>query len=156
MEQEKDIIRTFYNAFQEKNYETMQLLYADNASFNDPVFQNLNAAQIKALWKMLCISSKNLVIELGQIESEGKAYSARWKAQYTYIPTGRKITNNIKANFVITKGKIVKHKDEFNFYRWIIQALGMKGLLFGWSPSVKKQIRKQATRSLLLFMKRNA
>ena len=57
----QQLITTFYSAFQKKDYKTMQNCYADNATFSDPVFVNLNATEVKAMWEMLCIRGTDLV-----------------------------------------------------------------------------------------------
>ncbi len=45
----------------------MQGSYADNATFKDPVFINLNAKQVRAMWEMFCVKSKDLKIEFSKI-----------------------------------------------------------------------------------------
>ena len=80
--------------------------------------------------------------------------SARWEARYTFTATGRHVTNVIQATFEFAGGKIRRHVDRFDLYAWARQALGLKGLLLGWSPPVQGAIRAQAARGLAAFMKR--
>lgn len=47
----------------------MKNCYAEKATFNDPVFQNLNATQVRAMWEMFCVKSKDLKIEKHQSRS---------------------------------------------------------------------------------------
>lgn len=148
----EQLINTFYQAFQQKDYATMQQCYAENAIFNDEAFKNLNATQVRAMWQMLISRGKDLTVEFKNIQSEGNTASAEWVATYTFSQTKRKVTNRIKANFVIENGKIVKHTDAFNFYKWSSQALGMVGMLLGWTGFLRKKVSEGAMKSLEEYM----
>ena len=50
-------------------------------------------------------------------------------------------------------GKIAEHRDHFDLWRWAGQALGIKGLLLGWTPFVQNAIRQQAAKGLAAFQK---
>ena len=131
----------------------MQECYADNATFSDPVFQDLNADQVRAMWEMFLVKSDSLTIDCKNIELIQELITAQWTARYTLSSTGRPVTNTIRSIFRIKNGKIVRHTDSFNFYGWTRQALGMKGILLGWTPFVKNRIRRTARASLRTFMK---
>jgi limonene-1,2-epoxide hydrolase len=148
------IINTFYTCFQNKDYKGMQDCYADTAHFSDPVFYDLNACEVKAMWEMFCVNGKDLEVEIKNVSANEKSASAEWMAVYTFSATGKKVVNHIKSNFIIEQGKIVKHTDDFNFYDWSKQALGASGLLLGWTPFVKNKIKKVAMKNLDNFMNR--
>jgi len=40
----------------------------------------------------------------------------------------------------------------FDLHRWASQALGLKGLLLGWAPPVRRAIRRRAARGLEAFI----
>lgn len=130
----------------------MQSCYADNATFSDAVFQNLNAAQVKAMWEMLITRGKDLELRFQNIKANEKTGSAEWIANYTFSNTGNKVENHIKANFEFENGKIIKHVDDFDFYRWSSQALGISGKLLGWTSFLKNKVRQKAMKSLDDFM----
>ena len=130
----------------------MQSCYADNAIFNDEVFVNLNAEQVRAMWEMLCIKGKDMQISFSDVLTEGGKGTAHWTAIYTFSKTGRKVTNRIKANFTFEDGKIVKHTDEFDFYHWARQSLGFMGTLLGWTSFLKEKVRKLALSNLKDYM----
>jgi hypothetical protein len=46
---------------------------------------------------------------------------------------------------------IASHDDYFSFYRWSRQALGVSGLLLGWTPLLKRKVRQQAAAGLAKF-----
>lgn len=155
MNQHEELIHTFYSAFKERNFRVMQECYADSATFSDPVFQDLNADQVRAMWEMFLVKNDSLTIEYKNVELISELVTAQWTARYTLSSTGRPVTNTIRAIFRIKDGKIMRHTDSFNFYGWTRQALGLKGALIGWTPLVKNRVRKTAMSSLDTFMRSN-
>jgi hypothetical protein len=63
------------------------------------------------------------------------------------------VDNSIDAQFEFgPDGRIVRHRDRFDFWRWSRQALGTPGLLLGWSPMLRSKIRERAGGNLRRFM----
>ncbi|MCU0238090.1 MAG: nuclear transport factor 2 family protein [Pyrinomonadaceae bacterium] len=155
MNDNEKLIQHFYNSFAQRDYKAMQDCYADDATFSDEAFQNLNSAQVKAMWEMLIKSGKDLEIRFQNVSADEKNGSAEWIANYTFSQTGNKVENRIKANFEFANGKIVKHIDSFDFYKWSSQALGLTGKLLGWTSFLKKKVSEKAMKSLAEFMERN-
>ncbi len=60
MNSNQELIAGFYQAFQNKDYKTMQDCYAEDATFNDEVFLNLTADEVRAMWEMLIKKGKDL------------------------------------------------------------------------------------------------
>lgn len=147
-----EIATAFYEAFARKDIKTMQALYADNAVFNDPVFQDLSAKEVRAMWEMLLTRGKNMSVDYKIGNENGNTISASWTAVYTFSATGRHVVNHIHATLVIEDGKIVRHTDEFNFRNWAKQALGFKGFLFGGTSFLKNKVRSTARESLNKFL----
>lgn len=133
----------------------MQDCYADNATFSDPVFTNLNAQQVRAMWAMLIKNGKDMQIEFRNIVGTEAGGTAEWDASYTFSLTGNKVLNHIKASFEIRDGKIVTHRDHFSFYNWSRQALGLSGFLLGWTPFLRNKISKTAKKNLAKYMEVN-
>jgi ketosteroid isomerase-like protein len=152
MNANEQLITRFYTAFQTKDYKTMQDSYSDKAVFTDSVFTNLNSAQIKAMWEMLLKASTDMNLEFKNVKADDKTGSAEWIAHYTFSRTGNKVVNKIKAGFVFEDGKILQHKDHFDFYTWARQALGFSGLLLGWTGFMKNKIQTTAMGNLNKFM----
>jgi ketosteroid isomerase-like protein len=151
----QELITKFYTCFQNKDYKGMQACYADNATFSDPVFVNLNSKQVKAMWEMLCKSGKDLRLEFKNVTATDSSGAAEWVAYYTFSATGKKVINKIAASFVIENGKFVKHTDVFNLYKWSSQAIGVPGKLLGWTNFFKNKIRQKAMGNLADFMSKN-
>ena len=145
-----EIVQRFYDAFVARDGEAMAACYAENVSFSDPVFPNLNGKDAGDMWRMLCKSGKDLAITY-KIESESNPTIVHWDAHYTFSKTGRKVHNQVRAEIEVIDGKILRHKDDFSFWRWSRQALGPAGLLLGWTPFLKNKVRETAALSLRLY-----
>jgi len=144
----EELIKTFYKAFQNKDFRTMQNCYADKAKFSDEVFVNLNANEVRAMWEMLIKKGRDLKVEFSHIQVSENSGKADWIAMYTFSKTNRKVINRIKAEFIFEDGKIISHLDSFSFHHWARQALGVPGLLLGWSPWLKEKVRRNAMAGL--------
>lgn len=148
----EQIIHQFYIAFQQKDFKTMQNSYADNTVFNDSVFRNLDAREVKAMWQMLISRGVDMNLTFGNIKENGGKVSAYWEAHYTFTATGRKVVNKINAEFELENGKIVRHTDDFNFYKWAKQAFGAGGFLLGWTTAFKAKVGETAKKKLEEYM----
>ena len=148
-----EIMNRFYSAFQRLDYKTMQDFYSDDAVFYDTVFGLLPAEELKAMWEMLCKQAKDFSLEYSNIQLLDEEYATcNWTAKYTFSKTGRKVVNNIKAHMRFKNGKIIEHSDAFRLSEWAGQALGLPGILFGWTGFIKRRVRKSARKSLDAFM----
>lgn len=153
MNSNEQLIHHFYTCFKNKDFKGMQDCYADDATFSDAVFKNLNTKQVKAMWQMLIVKGKDLRLEFKDISAADNSAKAHWDAFYTFSATGKKVVNRIDASFEIRDGKIVKHYDNFSFYAWARQALGVTGVLLGWTSFLNKKVSAQAMKNLENFMK---
>jgi len=151
MEETKNLIQTFYTAFQQRDYATMNACYADDVTFSDPVFTFLQGKRAKAMWHMLCERGEDLQVTFRDIQANETSGSAHWEATYTFS-TGRRVLNVIEAEFQFQNGKIIAHQDTFDLWRWTRMALGMSGVLLGWSLVVKNKVRATAVKSLDAFI----
>ncbi|MEM9859453.1 MAG: nuclear transport factor 2 family protein [Bacteroidota bacterium] len=141
----QSLIQKFYNAFAHHDAETMASCYHKNIVFSDPGFGILKGAEVGDMWRMLLErGGKDLVIIYSDVQAdknEGKAY---WEAIYNFSKTGRKVHNKIQASFTFKDGLILTHNDHFDFWIWSRMALGLPGILLGWSSFLKKKVQTQA------------
>ena len=142
------LIHAFYGALQRRDGLTMGAFYGPHATFQDPVFGQLDRVRAAAMWRMLCERATDLDLTISDVTADESRGAAHWEARYTFSATGRHVTNRIDAQFEFTSGRIHRHVDQFDLYAWARQALGLKGLLFGWAPPVQQAIRAQAARGL--------
>jgi len=152
----EQLIHRFYTAFQQLDYTTMQQCYSADAIFNDPVFGILQGPEAAAMWEMLCKNAKDFSLRFSDIQLLDEEYATcRWTAMYTFSKTGRRVTNHVKAHLRIQEGLITEHTDQFDFHRWCRQALGLPGLLLGWTGYMQNKVRANARKSLEKFMAQN-
>ena len=144
------IIEKFYRSFAAGDAEKMISCYHDDITFQDPAFGVLRGNDARNMWRML-LKNSGVRITYVNVQSTASTGSADWVAVYTFSGTGRKVINKVSARFEFRDGKIIKHRDEFDLWKWAGQALGWKGYLFGWSTFMKNKIRHQATGLLRKF-----
>ena len=153
MNTNKELINSFYTAFQKLDYKGMARCYSDDIVFFDPVFGLLKGDEANYMWEMLCTSAKDFSLTFGNIIELDEEYATcDWVASYTFSKTGRKVVNKIKANMRFADGKIIEHSDAFSIHKWSKQALGLTGELFGWNSFFQRKIKNQAKRNLLKFI----
>jgi uncharacterized protein len=154
MHQNAGLIRKFYTAFQARDADSMNDCYHAEITFSDPAFGTLRGQEVSSMWRMLCERGKDLEVQFGDIHVENENGGAHWEAWYTFSKTGRRVHNIIEASFVFQGGKIIRHRDMFNLWRWSSQALGTLGTILGWTPFVQSAIRKEARRGLEQFIQK--
>jgi ketosteroid isomerase-like protein len=130
----------------------MASCYHPDVHFSDPVFPDLHGDEVRAMWHMLCDQGQDLVVRASDIAVEDDTGSALWQATYTFTPTGRMVHNHIAASFTFSDGKIIRHVDSFDLWRWLRMAVGVSGLLIGWSGSAKAKVRQTGEAGLERFL----
>jgi ketosteroid isomerase-like protein len=147
MENER-LIRHFYESFAKNDADEMVACYHDEIEFSDPAFGLLKGTDAKNMWKMLVERGRgDIRIEFKNVAA-GEKGSADWTAEYLFSKTGRRVFNEIHADFEFRDGKIFRHHDTFDAWKWSKQALGISGLLLGWSSFLQNKIRRGARESL--------
>ncbi len=146
------VIERFYSAFAARDASAMAACYSDEARFSDPVFPQLDARQVRAMWAMLLERGKDLVVTYRMEHANAHTGRCVWNAHYTFGATGRRVHNIVHSEFELKDGLILLQKDRFHTWRWSRQALGIKGLLLGWTPLVWNKVRATAAVSLARYM----
>ena len=161
MHANEQTLRRFYDAFARLDADTMAACYAPDATFRDEVFELRGAREIGGMWKMLCAGTKAKGAHVWQltsrdVQADTAGGQAHWDAHYLFSATGRIVDNAVDARFTFTPdGLIATHRDRFAFWTWARQALGVPGLLLGWSPSLRRKVRGTAGSNLKAFLARN-
>ena len=158
MSPNEQTLRRFYEAFARLDAATMAACYAPDATFRDEVFELRGAREIGGMWKMLCAGTKAKGAHVWQltsrdVQADTAGGQAHWDAHYLFSATGRTVDNAVDARFTFTPdGLIATHRDRFGFWTWARQALGLPGLLLGWSPSLRRKVKQTAARNLAAFL----
>jgi hypothetical protein len=147
-------IERFYTAFAKLDADTMQACYAPQATFDDEAFSLRGPREIGGMWHMLCDATKAKgLADWKLVFSQVTNNSAHWDANYRFSSTGRLVLNRIDASFEFDEqGLITRHTDRFDFWTWSRQALGMPGLLLGWSPFLRNKVRATAAGNLKRYL----
>ena len=143
-----DLVVRFYEAFQKLDAEAMARCYADDVVFDDPAFGELHGPAARDMWRMLTGRAQDFSLTFSDVQADDHVGRASWTATYVFGQTGRTVVNRIGARFVFRDGLIAEHRDSFDLWRWARQALGLKGLLLGWTPLVRRAVRAQARSAL--------
>jgi len=149
----KELITSFYEAFQRLDGKAMADHYHELAYFSDPVFKNLSTEEAGAMWQMLIDRSKGeLDIQFHSVEETEDTATCIWEARYAFSQTKRRVHNVIKSKMTFEEGKIILHEDQFDFWKWSRMALGISGVLLGWTPFLKDKVRAMARNGLNDYM----
>ncbi|MGL4325731.1 MAG: nuclear transport factor 2 family protein [Beijerinckiaceae bacterium] len=152
--QPRAVADAFYQAMAARDFSAMGKLYDDCSTFTDPAFGTLDAANTRAMWRMLLSRSKDISVS-HTIESANDTQAVtRWVAHYSFSKTGRPVKNIIVATMEIRDGKIIRHSDDFDIQDWLRQALGWPGFLFGWLPVFRRKVSAGAVAQLAAFIQR--
>lgn len=149
----QETLSQFYAAFQAADAEKMVACYHDEVTFEDPAFGKLEGEQAKAMWKMLIArGGEQMSVEVPKIIADEHGGSSHWIATYPYGPQKRQVVNKVYGTFTFQDGKILTHKDDFDLWAWSRQALGLPGILLGWSSFMRKKIQANTGELLTKYM----
>jgi hypothetical protein len=151
-------LEKFYTAFARLDVETMGTCYALEAAFDDEAFSLRGHEQVMGMWRMLCDTTKAKALAdwklvYNGVQADANNGKAHWEADYRFSATGRLVHNVIDAEFEFNDHSLItRHCDRFNFWAWSQQALGLPGLLLGWTPFLRRKVRRTAAANLQKFM----
>lgn len=149
------LLQDFYEAFSLRDGAAMAQAYHPDAFFSDPVFPDLDARGVGAMWQMLTERGKDLRIEFRDVTADDHNGRLTWEAWYTFEKTGRPVHNIVEAEFTFRDGLLLRHRDTFDFWRWSRQALGPIGVALGWTPLLQKRVQSMAATQLDRWRLRN-
>jgi ketosteroid isomerase-like protein len=151
----EEIAHRFYRAFQQRDAAAMRACYAPDVHFSDPAFPDLRGAAAGDMWTMLTSRATDFELTYEVLSATADRAEVAWEAHYTFSRTGRKVVNKIRAELRIKDGLIQEHKDSFDFHRWARQALGLPGLLLGWTSFLRRKVQATAAAELAKFQAKN-
>ena len=151
----------FYTAFAALDADAMGSCYSLDATFDDPAFSLKGQHEIAGMWHMLCNAARgngkqDWRLDFSNLQADDTTGHVHWEAHYAFSATRRRVHNIIEADFTFTpEGLIASHRDQFDFWRWSRQALGMGGWVLGWAPFFNQQVRKQTRAALDRYLAKN-
>ncbi len=150
MKANRSTLTRFYSALAHLDPDAMACCYAPDVHFQDEVFSLDGRDQVMAMWRMLCTSAQargraDWKLNYRVISVNAETGRMHWSAHYRFGKIQRPVHNRIRSTFHFNEaGQITRHHDQFDFWRWSRQALGLPGLLLGWSPLLRQQVRSKA------------
>ncbi|MFC4536786.1 nuclear transport factor 2 family protein [Sphaerisporangium dianthi] len=146
----QQVIRGFFDAFACGDTDALARCYHPEISFGDPVFLELEGRDlVVGMWSMLLASVTDLQVSAWDITADEHSGGARWSADYVLRRSGRRVVNQVQAQFRFEDGLIVRHHDDFDFRDWSRLALGKPtGMLVGWTPALRRKVRDRARHRL--------
>ncbi len=156
MQASEDLIRRFYSAFKNSDSGAMIACYHPEVEFTDPVFPGLKGKRAMAMWAFLCQRKADPASRwFENVRTSGEQGFAHWEAKYAFPLNGRPVHNKIEATFSFRDGKVVRHVDHFDFWRWSRMAFGPVGWALGWTPFFRKAVQKKLGARLDEFIAQN-
>lgn len=120
-----EVVTSFYEAFVKQDMKALEPHYAKDVKFRDEIFRFDDRDGTMGMWSRILRDPKTkLSFELKSVE--GDVVTGHWKADYEVF--GRKVHNEIDTRMVVKDGKIVEHRDSFDWDKWAKQALPAGGL----------------------------
>ena len=147
------LLERYYRAFSTLDAEAMAACYHPQARFGDPAFLALQGGEVGDMWRMMSARAVGFRLEITEAPSvsrDGRGHGA-CIAHYTFSATGRRVANPIRSTFELRDGLIAAQADRFPFWAWSRQALGLPGLLLGWTPLLQRKVQRQAGQGLAAF-----
>lgn len=145
------MIESLYAALGRRDGEAMAACYDREARFSDPAFGELRGDEVGRMWRMLTSRAKEIDVDLLEHDADGARGTAHWVARYPFASTGRRVVNDVRAEFRFRDGLILEHDDRFDLRRWAAQALGAPGRILGLTPLLSRAVRRQARGQLAAF-----
>lgn len=117
---EADVVAAFYRAFVTGDFAGMESRYAEDVSFEDPIFEYESRAGTMGMWRNLLGGSTG-TYSYKVTGVKGDTVTVHWIADYEVF--GRPVHNEIDTTMIVHDGKIVHQRDVFSWERWAKQAL---------------------------------
>ena len=97
----------------------------------------------------------NIKIKFQDVDATDHEGSAYWIATYPFGDKKRIVENHVKAKFEFKDGKISRHVDTFDFWKWSRMAMGLPGVLLGWTSFMKNKVQSTTSENLKKYMSEN-
>lgn len=116
----KDVVESFYKAFETKDVNAMEQLYAPNVKFKDAIFSFDDKAGTAKMWRGLFKTDPNAKLKFTVDSVNGDTVKGHWVADYHL--GNRPVHNEVSTTMKVSNGKITEHTDDFSWDKWAPQA----------------------------------
>ena len=142
------LLHRWFDALARLDAEAMAACYHPSASFTDPLFPDLRGERVAWRWRMLAGGAADMRLSYDILAGDDRKATVRWRARWRLCGSGRVVSNEVRSTFTFWDGCIVRQVDEFGFWRWSRESLGLTGLVLGWIPAVRRAAGRRALAQL--------
>ncbi|KAG8804898.1 hypothetical protein FRC17_005845 [Serendipita sp. 399] len=154
----EQLVERYLAAYKAYDLAAMDACTDPEFTFSDPAFPSLNSKQAKGMFSMFVNNREKNKMELEYKDIKKGLNDLTYTATYTvrYIFNGRPVTNVIDTTLTISpqSNLLLSQVDTFPFHAWARQALGLPGLLLGWTGFLQSQVQNNAAQTLEKYMKK--
>ncbi|RCG29418.1 nuclear transport factor 2 family protein [Sphaerisporangium album] len=140
------LLHDFFDAFTRGDSDAMGRCYHPQISFGDPLYPELEGRErVVGMWRLMIVRTRGVEVSARDIVAGEHTGAAHWTASYVLRENGRRVLNEVDAEFRFEDGLIVRHHDVFDFRRWCKMAFGVPaGVVLGWTPALRRGVRDHA------------
>lgn len=131
---EELVAQRFFDAFGGRKPEVMNALYADGATWSDPIFGRLDRSSTQGMWKMLLGRQSTFwTFKYEFLPSKSQdVVRVSWIATYDFVfklplpfakPRTNRVANHGTTEMKIQDGRILWQTDTYDINAWIRQAM---------------------------------
>jgi ketosteroid isomerase-like protein len=148
------LVHRFFACLEKRDATGAVESYAADVHYSDPLLGELSGREALARWPSFFANVQSLELFFIILSADPSVVRARYHPRYTDARTGRRIENDVRAEFTIHDDKIVRHVDVFSTWRFAAMKLGAKGRLFGFFPSLLRKLQEEARAEVETFLQR--
>ena len=148
MHDHTQLIDSFFNAFSQRDYNTMKSLAKSTLVYYDPLYGYLNDGDVFLMWESR-YGQKDFSLTYTCIKDEGDGYFTV-KIEVVYF-NKKTITQQIKAFIRVENDLISECSHAFSVHQLCKQEYGLLGHLLGWNRLIQQRIKNDARRELLAY-----
>lgn len=138
------LIERFFDALRHKDSKQLNSFLAKDTIYTDPIMGQLEGDEVRYFWQSLCEKAQGFTLECKEMHLTKDEVVVFWESSYVFYATQNKVKNNLKSTFKIKENKIKSQHDEFDYSKWIKQAIGNKAGFFMKGKMMQISIQKQA------------
>lgn len=153
-------VERFFRSYLKHDFHGMHACLDDAVHFSDYAFDDIQGAQVRAMWQWFCTRIPPIDMRGYKVlREEGDKVFARYRVQYLYRADEeaepRPVDYVIGSTFTLAGGKIIDQKDwfyaisEFQFAKMLV---GLPKALLAYTPLFKRGVRKRMAAKLAEFM----
>jgi ketosteroid isomerase-like protein len=145
-------VHSFFQCLESGDGAGAAASYAADVQYSDPLLGMLTGQRALLRWPHFLKKAQGLDLFFNILSTDAGAVKARYRLRYTDAGTGRRIDNDVHAEFTTRDDKIIRHRDSFSTWRFAAMQLGIQGRLLGFLPPLIHRLQREARADLEAFL----